>query len=296
VRRFWKGDGGVVSELATRLSGSSDLYEQSGRRPYASINFITSHDGFSLHDLVSYNEKHNEANLEDNQDGDDNNLSWNCGAEGPTEDPEISAMRRQQMRNFLTTLFVSQGVPMIRSGDEIAHSQRGNNNAYCQDNEISWIHWEMNPEQLALLEFTRHVIRLWRHHVVLQRRKFFHGRSIRGGDVKDIAWIEPSGKEMSDETWNHHSVRCLGMWLSGTEMDEVDEKGERLVGDSLLILLNAHHENISFRLPSLAAGKFWELLINTAEPGVVKRGTRGGYRYALFARSVCVFRLATKTV
>jgi glycogen operon protein len=245
---------------------------------------------------VSYSEKHNEANLENNGDGDDNNLSWNCGVEGLTKDPEILATRRRQMRNFLATLFVSQGVPMIRSGDEIAHSQQGNNNAYCQDNEISWIRWEMSPENVELLEFTRRVIRLWRNHVVLQRRKFFQGRSIRGGDVKDIAWIEPSGKEMSDETWNHSFVRCLGMWLSGAEMDEVDETGERLVGDSLLILLNAHHEDIAFRLPSLPAGKFWELLIDTAEPETVKRGTRGGYRYALNGRSVCIFRLATRTI
>jgi glycogen operon protein len=294
VRRFWKGEGGVVSELATRLSGSSDLYEQSGRRPYASINFITSHDGFSLHDLVSYNEKHNEANLEGNHDGENHNLSWNCGAEGPTDDPDILALRHRQMRNFLATLFVSQGVPMIRSGDEIAHSQRGNNNVYCQDNEISWIDWNMNPEKHKLLEFTRRVIRLWRNHVVLQRRKFFQGRSIRGGDVKDIAWIEPSGKEMSDDTWNRHYVRCLGMWLSGHAIDEVDEQGERLVGDSLLILLNAHHENVPFRLPSLPAGKFWELLIDTVESRPVAPRTRGGYRYDLGARSISMFRIGQK--
>jgi glycogen operon protein len=294
VRSFWKGDGGVVSELATRLSGSSDLYEQSGRRPYASINFITSHDGFSLHDLVSYNEKHNEANLEEGRDGDDHNLSWNCGVEGPTEDPTTVSLRRRQMRNFLGTLMVSQGVPMIRGGDEIAHTQHGNNNAYCQDNPISWLDWNLTPEKRALFDFTRRMIRLWRDNPVLQRRKFFQGRPIRGGDVKDISWYEPSGKEMSDDAWSRDFVRCLGVALAGDAMDDVDERGERVVGDTLLILLNAHYENIDFRLPRLSVGRFWELLIDTMEGRSMKRTTRGGYRYDLGARSMVIFRLATR--
>jgi len=294
VRRFWKGDGGMVSELATRLAGSSDLYEQSGRRPYASINFVTSHDGFTLRDLVSYNDKHNEANLEDNADGDPNNLSWNCGVEGETDDPAILARRRRQMRNFIVTLMISQGVPMIHSGDEIGHTQRGNNNAYCQDNEISWLNWELSDEDRHFLEFTRRAIRLWREHPVLQRRRFFQGRPIRGGDVKDISWFGPSGREMSDKAWNDDMVRCLGLRLSGDAMDEVDEHGEPLGGDTLLVLLNANDTAVSFRLPGLPVGRFWDLLIDTADRLEVRRPVRGGYRYELMPRSVGVFRLAVR--
>src|SRR5690606_35363397 len=246
VRRFWKGDGGSASELATRLAGSSDLYEQSGRRPYASINFVTCHDGFTLEDLVSYNEKHNEANGEGNRDGQDDNLSWNCGVEGPTDDPSIRALRAQQKRNFIATLLLSQGVPMLRGGDEIGHTQRGNNNAYCQDNEISWLGWELNAEQRDLLEFVKRVARIWKQHPVLQRRRFFQGRSIRGSDVKDVSWITPNGEEMSDQDWTSF-VKCLGMRLAGDLMEEVDERGRRIEDATVLVLLNAHHETIPFK-------------------------------------------------
>ena len=199
VRRFWRGDGGVLSELATRLSGSSDLYEQSGRRPYASINFVTAHDGFTLLDLVSYNEKHNEANGEGNADGENHNLSWNCGAEGPTTDRRIIELRERQRRNLMATLMLSVGVPMISGGDEMGRTQRGNNNAYCQDNETSWTNWDLSPADRDFLDFTRRVIRIWKENPVLRRRKFFQGRRIRGADVQDIAWLDASGREMTDE-------------------------------------------------------------------------------------------------
>ncbi|HEX8097452.1 MAG TPA: glycogen debranching protein GlgX, partial [Pyrinomonadaceae bacterium] len=201
VRRYWRGDAGMIDDLAYRLTGSSDLYERSGRRPYASINFVTSHDGFTLADLVSYNEKHNEANQEDNQDGESNNLSWNCGAEGPTDDLEILGLRARQQRNFLATLLLSQGVPMLQAGDEVGRTQMGNNNAYCQDNEISWLDWELDQRKLGLLEFTRALIALFHKHPVLRRRKFFQGRKIRGSEIKDLSWFRPDGQEMRDEDW-----------------------------------------------------------------------------------------------
>src|SRR6185369_1792584 len=203
VRSFWKGDPGQAGGLGFRLTGSSDLYAHNGRLPYASINFITAHDGFTLHDLVSYNEKHNEANGEENRDGHNDNLSWNCGIEGDTDDPEVIALRERQKRNFLATLFLSQGVPMLLSGDEIGRTQKGNNNAYCQDNEISWVDWKLDKPRRELLEFSRCVIRLMNEHPVLRRRHFFQGRHIRGSEVKDLAWFRPDGKEMNDEDWNN---------------------------------------------------------------------------------------------
>ncbi|MFO0930661.1 MAG: glycogen debranching protein GlgX [Gemmataceae bacterium] len=289
VRKFWKGDGGTVSEFATRLCGSSDLYEQSGRRPYASINFVTCHDGFTLHDLVSYNGKHNEANGEDNRDGCDNNDSWNGGVEGPTDDPEITALRQRQMRNFLATLFLSQGVPMLRSGDEIGQTQNGNNNTYCQDNELNWLDWDLGPEQEALLEFTRKVTRLWKEHPVLQRRKFFQGRELRGMDVKDLAWFTPAGEEMTDEDWGGH-VRCLGMRLSGDLLGELDERGQPVSGDTLLVLLNAHHEPIPFTLPVLANGDSWRLILDTATNPEEETEHAAQEVYRLEGRSLAVFR------
>src|SRR5882672_4155152 len=213
VRRFWRGDGGTVSELATRLSGSNDLYAHSGRQPYASINFITAHDGFTLNDLVSYNDKHNEANLEDNRDGENHNLSWNCGVEGPTDDREIRALRERQKRNLLATLILSQGVPMISHGDELGRTQAGNNNAYCQDNDISWIDWNLDPEKRALLQFTTKLVQFRLSQPTLRRRRYFQGRDIRGGEVKDVAWLAPDGREMNDEAWNADFVRSLGMLL-----------------------------------------------------------------------------------
>src|SRR5207248_3331239 len=229
VRRFWRGDGGTVSELATRLSGSNDLYAHNGRQPYASINFITAHDGFTLHDLVSYNDKRNDANLEENRDGESNNLSWNCGAEGVTEDPEVNALRGRQKRNFLTTLLFSQGVPMISHGDEMGRTQQGNNNAYCQDNELTWIDWELDTEKRALLNFTTKLVHFRLSQPVFRRRKYFQGRSIRGGEVKDVAWLAPDGREMTDEAWNADFVRSIGMLLNGSAIEEVNERGEPVI-------------------------------------------------------------------
>lgn len=286
VRHFWKGDGGTAAEFATRLCGSSDLYEQSGRRPYASINFVTCHDGFTLRDLVSYNDKHNEANGEENRDGSNDNLSWNCGAEGPTDDPAIRGLRVRQQRNFLATLLLSQGVPMILGGDELGQSQNGNNNTYCQDNELTWLNWKLGEEEQKLLAFVRRVIALRREQPILQSRKFFQGRKIRGADVKDLTWLEPSGQEMKDESWDKGFVRCLGVRLAGDLIQDLDERGQKIVGDTLLILFNAHHEMIAFTLPQ----EPWELVLDTAEnpPDAFQPG---GKTFPLQGRSLAVLKL-----
>jgi isoamylase len=291
VRRFWRGDGGAVSELATRLSGSSDLYEQSGRRPYASINFITAHDGFSLADLVSYNDKHNESNGEHNADGENHNLSWNCGAEGDTADPQILARRATQRRNFMATLLLSVGVPMINGGDELSRTQRGNNNAYCQDNETSWTDWTPTPERRDFLEFTRRIIRIWKENAVLRRRKFFQGRRIRGAEVQDIAWLDPSGAEMTDEMWNSPEVRGLGVRLNGDAIQEVDERGAAIVGDTLLLILNASDQPLTFVMPPTAPIERWDTLIDTTEPWRAPRRLSAGDRYELQGRAMAVLKL-----
>jgi isoamylase len=291
VRRFWRGDGGGISELATRLSGSSDLYEQSGRRPYASVNFITAHDGFTLADLVSYSEKHNQANGENNADGENHNLSWNCGVEGPTDDRRIRAMREQQRRNLMATLLLSVGVPMISGGDELGRTQRGNNNAYCQDNDISWTNWNLTSDQRDFFEFTRRLIRLWKENPVLRRRKFFQGRRIRGAEVLDIAWFDRSGHEVTDDIWNSPDVRTLAVRLNGDAIDEVDECGERIVGDTLLLMLNAGREMTPFVLPGTPADERWEPLLDTADPWLPSRNVRPGDRYDLQAHSMAVLRL-----
>jgi glycogen operon protein len=292
VRRFWRGDTGVVSELATRFAGSSDLYEQSGRRPYASINFITSHDGFTLNDLVTYREKHNEANGEDNRDGEQHNLSWNCGVEGPTTDRRVLDFRERHRRNLLATLMFSVGVPMISGGDEMGRTQGGNNNAYCQDNEISWTNWELSRADRDLLEFTQRLIRIWKDHPVLRRRKFFQGRRIRGAEVLDIAWLDSSGREMTDEVWNSPNVQCLGVRLNGDAIDEVDERGERIVGDTLLLLLNAASDPVPFVLPPTSPLERWETLIDTADPWTSSgRRLRTGDRYQLSSHSMAALRL-----
>jgi glycogen operon protein len=294
VRRFWRGDSGGASELATRLSGSSDLYEQSGRRPYASINFVTAHDGFTMSDLVSYEHKHNLANGEDNNDGENHNLSWNCGVEGPTDDRRVLELRARQHRNLMATLIMSIGVPMISGGDEVGRTQLGNNNAYCQDNEISWTPWELTSEQQACFEFTRRLIRVWREHPVLRRRKFFQGRRIRGADVADIAWLEPSGREMTDEMWSSPDVRCLGVRLNGDAIDELAERGERIVGDTLLILLNAGADVVPFSLPETGPAERWETLIDTADPWSPVRWLMARDRYRLHAQSLTVLRLGSR--
>ena len=291
VRRFWRGDDGVVSELATRLSGSSDLYEQSGRRPYASINFVTAHDGFTMADLVSYNVKHNDANGENNQDGENHNLSWNSGAEGPTDDRRIQDLRDRQRRNLMATLMLSVGVPMISGGDEVGRTQKGNNNAYCQDNEISWTDWELPASQRDFLVFVRRLIKIRKDHAVLRRRKFFQGRRIRGKDVLDITWLDPSGREMADDTWNSPGVRCLGVRLNGDAIDEIDERGERIVGATLVMLLNAGDKAIPFVLPATAAVERWVTLLDTADPWQPPRTLRGAERYQLQSRSMAVLRL-----
>ncbi|HEX6210261.1 MAG TPA: glycogen debranching protein GlgX [Methylomirabilota bacterium] len=291
VRRFWRGDGSVVSELASRLAGSNDLYEQSGRRPYASINFVTAHDGFTLRDLVSYNEKHNEANGEGNRDGENHNLSWNCGVEGSTSDPAIQALRLRQQRNFLATLFLSTGVPMLSGGDEMGRSQGGNNNAYCQDNEISWTNWELDDDSEQLLAFTQRLVQFRRSQRVLQRRRYFQGRGIRGAGVKDIMWLEPSGNEMADEAWDAPFVRALGVLFSGEATGEIDERGLPIVGDTLLVLFNAHHEGIGFRLPAAGSRRWWQRVFDTVDPDLPQDPHEAGTDYALEGRSVAAFRL-----
>jgi len=294
VRRFWKGDGGTMAELATRLSGSSDLYEQSGRRPYASINFVTCHDGFTLRDLVSYNEKHNEANGEENRDGSDDNASWNCGAEGPTDDPRIRSLRAQQRRNLMATLLLSQGVPMICAGDELGHTQRGNNNAYCHDSELTWLEWDLDAEGKEFLEFVRRVIALRRDQPVFQRRTFFQGRNIRGVEVQDISWLAPTGEEMQDEAWGEGFVRCLGLRLAGDRIGELNERGERIVGDTLLILLNGHHEAIPFTLPAHRPGQRWERLLDTAIPEEGSAmAVAEAVPYQVAGRSLAVLRVSS---
>ena len=260
VRRFWKGDDGVLSDFAYRLTGSSDLYEMDGRKPYASINFVTVHDGFTLNDLVSYNEKHNEANGENNNDGANDNNSWNMGVEGPTDDPEVNALRERQMRNFLATLILSQGVPLLCGGDEIAHTQSGNNNAYCQDNEISWIDWNLNPEQQRLREFAAKLIHLRLAHPNLRRRKFFQDRVIRGSLERDIAWYNTDGSEFSDEAWNTGWNRALALMLNGKTLGITDEDGHRIIDNSFLILVNAAAEGVEFTLPEAPAGTWMQIL------------------------------------
>jgi isoamylase len=282
VRKYWKGDEGQLADLAYRLTGSSDLYQREGRNPTASINFVTAHDGFTLHDLVSYNEKHNEANSEDNNDGANDNNSWNLGAEGPTDDPAINELRVRQKRNFLATLLFSQGVPMLCGGDEIGRTQNGNNNAYCQDNELSWFDWSLDESREKLLDFTRKLIEMRVAHPNLRRRKFFQDRGIRGErvrgpgerrkNIKDITWLRPDGQEMADEEWHAGWVRCFGLQLSGETLEDVNEMGEPVMDDTLLLLLNPHHEGIRFHLPRSDNGQQWTLLVDTTRPELPMSG------------------------
>jgi isoamylase len=295
VRRFWRGDGGQVSELATRMVGSSDLYEHSGRRPYASINFVTAHDGFTLQDLVSYDGKHNEANGDNNADGEHENHSWNCGVEGPTDDPAISALRERQKRNFMTTLLLSQGVAMIRAGDELGHTQRGNNNAYCQDNEISWLAWDLDDRRRDFLEFCCYVTRLWRQHPIFRRRQFFQGRRTRAAEVKDVTWFEPNGREMTDRAWDADFVRCLMVRLNGDTFDEVDARGRRSTDDSFLLLLNAAGHPVTFTLPPPAAGLVWRAVLDTSLERWARPQFASGHRWRLASRALAVFQTQPDT-
>jgi isoamylase len=266
IRSYWKGEEGLIDNLAYRLTGSSDLYGHSGRKPYSSINFLTAHDGFTLHDLVSYNEKHNEANLDDNRDGTDNNQSWNCGMEGPTQDSATLNLRARQKRNLLSTLLLSQGVPMLLGGDELGHTQQGNNNAYCQDNPISWINWDLRTEDRKLMEFVRYLIHLRKQHPVFRRRNFFQGRPITGEDTQDILWLNPNGQEMNGDEWNQIYVRCLGVYLSGKAINERDEHNQPVVDNDFLLLLNAYDGDIPFLLPEDEKDACWRTVVNTAEP------------------------------
>ncbi len=293
VRAYWKGDEGQAGAMGHRLTGSSDLYGRGGRRPYASINFVTAHDGFTLRDLVSYNDKHNEANGEDNRDGHDHNLSWNHGVEGPTDDVKINALRERQMRNFVATLLLAQGVPMICAGDEIRRTQQGNNNAYCQDNELSWLDWNLDRPSRELLTFTRFVSKLRRRHPVFRRRQFFFGRKIQGSEVKDLTWFRCDGKEMTEDDWTNPITRCLGLRLAGDAISESDADGRRIVDDTFLVMLNAHHEPMGFTLPAHPTSVAWEAVLDTREAtGKPKRrALRDGDVYEMEARSFAVLRL-----
>ncbi len=294
MRSFWRGDEGFIGEVAYRLTGSPDLYQHDGRRPYASVNFITSHDGYTLNDLVSYNDKHNEANGDENRDGDSHNRSWNCGVEGPTDDPSIDSLRRQQQRNFLTMLFLSQGVPMLLGGDEYGRTQNGNNNAYCQDNEISWLNWQRNEKQDRLFEFTKKLIEFRREHPVFRRPKFFQGRRVRGGEIKDVMWFNPGGNEMSDEEWNSPFVRCLGMLISGDAVDLVNEHGEPVRDDTFLLLINAHQEPIPFVLPGEEHLEWEQILETSNEDGFLKEPKKfsSGDDVDLNGRAAYLFKLS----
>ncbi|HEY8170248.1 MAG TPA: glycogen debranching protein GlgX [Candidatus Limnocylindria bacterium] len=294
VRRFWKGVGGQTAELAYRLTGSSDLYANSGRQPHASINFVTSHDGFTLNDLVSYESKHNEANGEDNRDGDDDNNSLNFGVEGETDDEAILEAREQQKRNFLATLILSQGVPMLLGGDEIGRTQRGNNNAYAQDNDISWFDWDLARRDRQLLAFTRSLIRLFLAHPVLRRRRFFQGRQIRGSRVKDLTWFALDGTEMTDEQWQAPGVRTLAVQFAGDAINDRGPHGERITDDTLLIILNADERPVAFTLPNHEAARRWEVVFDTVHATfTAAHGEHdGGATYRVAERSVvCLRRL-----
>jgi len=291
ARSFWKGEGGTLAEFATRFSGSSDLYQDDGRKPYASINFITCHDGFTLQDLVSYNEKHNEANGEENRDGADDNRSWNCGVEGPTDDPEINNLRDQQRRNLMATLLLSQGVPMICGGDELGHSQMGSNNAYCQDNDLTWFDWDLDERRQKFLDFVAKLVEIRHTQPVFQRRRFFKGRPIRG--VKDLTWLDADGTEMGESDWDSEHTKVIGVRLAGNLIDDLDEDGERIIGDTIVILMNAYHDAVPFILPTFEGDRRWEKMVDTADPDPDAEATlhESGEEFRLAGRSLSLFRL-----
>ncbi len=290
VRDYWRGEDQTLGEFAYRFTGSSDLYEMTGRKPYASINFVTAHDGFTLKDLVSYNEKHNEANGEESRDGESHNRSWNCGAEGTTEHPEVNKLRDRQKRNFLATLFLSQGIPMLLGGDEIGRSQNGNNNGYCQDNEISWFDWESADKDL--LEFTRRLIQLRKEHPVFHRRRWFQGRPIHGVQVTDIGWFTPDGSEMTQEDWNGGFAKALGIFLNGEGIQSPDARGERVVDESFYVLFDAHHEPLRFTLPKRDWGDEWVVALDTARstPEEEQGRHKAGDEVSVESRSLKVLR------
>ena len=293
VRDYWRGEAATLDEFAYRLTGSADLYEHTGRRPVASINFVIAHDGFTLADLVSYNEKHNDANGEDNRDGESHNRSWNCGAEGPTDDPAVNALRAQQQRNFLTTLLLSQGVPMISHGDELGRTQHGNNNVYCQDNELSWIDWV--HADADLIEFTRSVSALRAAHPVFRRRRFFSGLPVRrrGAEgLPDISWFAPDGSEMTEEDWETAFAKSVAAYLNGQGIPDLDVRGNRVTDDSFVLCFNAHHEPIEFTLPPAEFGAAWLPVIYTGAAVEPQDTIAAGATVTVDARAVMVLRAA----
>ncbi|MGI5127553.1 glycogen debranching protein GlgX [Pseudonocardia sp. CA-107938] len=293
VRDFWRGERGTLGEFASRFTGSSDLYEVSGRRPYASINFMTAHDGFTLADLVSYNEKHNEANGEDNRDGESHNRSWNCGVEGPTDDSAVTTLRERQKRNFLATLLLSQGTPMLAHGDELGRTQQGNNNVYCQDNALAWMDWVAARHEEVLTDFVTALARLRAEHPVFRRRRFFQGRPIRGSSIEDIAWLRPDAREMAEADWVSSTVPALAVYLNGDGIPELDQIGERVRDDSFLLLFNTRPQAVTFAVPDETYGRVWEVVVDTADPllAVASRRRRPigpGTRLRVVSRSLQV--------
>ncbi len=291
VRDYWRGEPAALGEFASRLTGSADLYEATGRRPSASINFVTCHDGFTLADLVSYNEKHNDANGEHNRDGENHNRSWNCGVEGPTDDPEIIALRHRQMRNIMVTLMVSQGTPMISHGDEVGRTQLGNNNGYCQDNEITWINWSEAAQYADMLEFTRKVTALRMAHPVFRRRRFFDGRPThRGNHLRDIYWLTRNGEEMTSDDW-HSGIKSVAVGLNGTALPEPDARGERIIDDSFLLCFNAHAYPVDFVIPESQYVRAWRGVIDTSDPrGATELQVAAGETIPVNGRSVLVLQ------
>jgi glycogen operon protein len=291
VRRFVKGDAGVLGELATRLTGSSDLYEHSGRKPHASINFVTCHDGFPLQDLVSYNQKHNEANKENNNDGENHNNSWNCGVEGASEDPAIRKLRYQQKRNFVALLFLSIGVPMLSGGDELGRTQQGNNNAYCQDNELSWYNWDLSEEDKQFFEYVKEIIAIRKRQLVIHRKEFFKGyRRVEGSRINEILWLKPDGKVMKEADWTDRERRTIAILIEGRGIEETDSRNTKLEGHTMLLLCNSDHRDVEFFLPNRKDGLAWNLLVDTSQ-SVGTLCWQLNSKFTLKARSVAHFEL-----
>jgi isoamylase len=289
VRDLWRGEPGSLPEFASRFTGSSDLYESDGRRPIASINFVTAHDGFTLEDLVSYNDKHNEANGEGNRDGEDHNRSWNCGVEGPTDDRDVRTLRERQKRNILATLLLSQGVPMLLHGDELGRTQQGNNNVYCHDDELSWIDWQGARDNDVLIDFTARVTALRAAHPVFRRKRFFQGRPIHGSNIEDIAWLRPDARPMGDGDWER--ARAVAIFLNGRGIPDRDALGQQITDDSFLLLVNPHHHQTTFTLPDGRYGRSWEVALDTADPLLAgHRQPRPGGKLRIAARSMLVLR------
>jgi glycogen operon protein len=290
VRSYWKGDEGKQAEMATRMAASADCFARRGRKAWASVNFITAHDGFTLQDLVSYDEKHNEANGEDNRDGHSNNHSWNFGVEGPTDDPEVAEMRERQKRNLLATLLLSQGTPMLLAGDEFGRTQQGNNNAYCQDNEISWINWNFGEKEVELAEFVRKIIVLRQSFPILRRARFVTGEYNPDLDVRDVRWLSPSGEDIADEQWSDSQARCFGMLLDGRAQASGIKRPA--MDATALIVLNAFHDVVNFTLPEVVGGKDWRVLLDTNIPDDANHHSIGtGEAYEITGRSLVLFVL-----